>query len=48
MAFAKGWKQAAYAKRKHYIASIKVARGCADCKIWGPDYIWTLSHSPIK
>ena len=44
MSFAKAWKQEAYTKRKHYIASVKIAVGCADCHIWGPDYILTFDH----
>lgn len=44
MAFKLKWKQEAYTKRKHYIASVKITSGCIDCHIWGPDYILTFDH----
>lgn len=44
MAFKLNWKQQAYEKRKHYLASIKIASGCADCGVTGPDEVLSFDH----
>jgi len=42
--FSKKYKQRQYDERKKLVASIKVASGCMDCKVWGPDEILTFDH----
>jgi len=44
MGFSLQWKQEMYEKRKHFLASIKIASGCMDCKLWGPDIVLSFDH----
>lgn len=44
VAFSKKWKQRMYEERKKFLASAKIASGCVDCGLWGPDELLSFDH----